>query len=103
METAYVWDPKKAARNLARHGVSFEEAREIFNDPAGVILENYDVEDEQRLMILGMSAGLILLAVVFIEFEAPGAFVIRIISARKAIAYEENIYREAQEGHSHQR
>ena len=48
METQYVWDPKKAARNLARHGVSFEEAREIFNDPAGVILDNYDVDDEQR-------------------------------------------------------
>jgi uncharacterized DUF497 family protein len=77
---------------------TFEQAREIFNDPAGVILDNYDVEDA-----LGMSAGLILLAVVFIEFEAPAAFVIRIISARKAVAYEENIYREAREGHSHQR
>ena len=99
MDTQYVWDTNKAARNLARHGVSFAEAREVFNDPASVILENYDVDDEQRLMILGRSAGLILLAVVFIQFEAPDAFVVRIISARKAVAYEENIYREAQEGH----
>jgi len=93
-----VWDPEKAARNIIRHGVSFEEAQEAFTDPFALVLDNYDIGDEQRLMIIGMSGRLTLLASVFIEFEAPDAFVIRIISARKATAYEENIYREAQEG-----
>jgi uncharacterized protein len=87
----FTWDPAKARRNQRAHGVSFETAAEIFGDPHHVAGENYFVESagEQRLQIIGMTRKLILLLVVFIE---PDSGVIRLISARKAVNYEESIY-----------
>ena len=46
---------------------------------------------EQRLQIIGMTRGLALLLVVFVE---PGWDLIRIVSARKAVDYEESIYKD---------
>ena len=53
--------------------------------------DNYYVEEtgEQRFQIIGITRNLVLLLVVFIE---PGADVIRVVSARKAVDYEESIY-----------
>jgi uncharacterized DUF497 family protein len=100
MDTQYVWDPKKAALNLRKHGVSFEQAREAFDDPFRIVLDNCDVDGEQRLMLIGMTGKLLLLATVFVEFgDEPGQYSIRIVSARKAVAYEKNLYQENQEGH----
>lgn len=71
--------------------VSFTTAAEIFDDPNHVVGENYFVEEtgEQRFQIIGMTRKLMLLLVVFVE---PGSDVIRIVSARKAVDYEESIY-----------
>ena len=87
----FTWDPAKARRNRRIHGVSFEIAAEIFDDPNQVAGENYFVEDagERRFQIIGMTRGLVLLLVVFAE---PGSDVIRLISARKAVDYEKSIY-----------
>ena len=64
---------------------------EIFDDPNHVVGENYFMEEtgEQRSQMIGMTRNLALLLVVFVE---PGSDVIRIISARKAVDYEESIY-----------
>lgn len=87
----FTWDPAKARKNQKLHGVSFTTAAEIFEDPNHLAGENYYMEEtcEQRFQIIGMTRNLVLLLVVFVE---PGADVIRLISARKAVDYEESIY-----------
>ena len=86
-----MWDPAKARRNQTLHGVSFTAAAEIFDDPNHVVGDNYFMEEtgEQRFQIIGMTRDLVLVLVVFVE---PGSDVIRIVSARKAVDYEESIY-----------
>ena len=52
----FKWDRKKAARNLADHGVSFDEAKTVFDDP--LYVDFYDPGhsyDEQRFIIIGQS------------------------------------------------
>jgi uncharacterized DUF497 family protein len=51
METQYTWDEEKARANLRKHGVSFESAKEVFEDPNHVVTENYFRDDEQRYQI----------------------------------------------------
>lgn len=87
----FTWDPAKARKNQRNHGVSFTTATEVFDDPNHVVGDNYFMEDtgEQRFQIIGMNRNLVLLLVVFVE---PGSEVIRIVSARKAVDYEESIY-----------
>jgi|SRR5215467_8210949 len=92
MEARYIWDPKKAANNLAKHGVSFDDAVEAFGDPGHVVVENDDVDGEQRYLLIGMTRKLVLVVTVFVTFESPHSMNIRIISARKAVAYEKSIY-----------
>jgi len=90
-EMRFTWDPAKARKNQKLHGVSFTTAAEIFDDPNHVAGDNYFMEEmgEQRFQIIGMTRKLVLLLVVFVE---PGAEVIRIVSARKAVEYEKSIY-----------
>ena len=93
MSLKFEWDPRKAASNLSKHGVSFEEALTAFADPLARIFddEDYSVE-EQREILVGHSAKERLLVVCF---TSQGESV-RIFSARKATRrerkdYEENI------------
>jgi uncharacterized protein len=94
METRFTWDPAKARRNRRVHGISFDKAAEIFDDPNHLVTDNYFIEDdgEQRQQIIGMTRDLVLLLVVFVDVSEPNMEVIRIISARKAVDYEESIY-----------
>lgn len=90
-EMRFTWDPVKARKNQRSHGVSFTTASEIFDDPNHVVGENYFMQEtgEQRFQVIGMTRKGMLLLVVFVE---PGSDVIRIISPRKAVEYEESIY-----------
>jgi uncharacterized DUF497 family protein len=94
MELGFTWDPAKAAANLRSHGVSFETARDVFDDPNHITVENYFIEDEgeQREGIIGMTRELVLLLVVYVDRSSPQVDRIHIISARKAEAYETRIY-----------
>lgn len=92
----FSWDPKKAVRNAANHGVTFEEAKEVFSpdvDP----LEEYDMEHsdiESRFRTIGpIRRGIVL--VVWTERHAN---TIRIISARLATASERARYRKYSRG-----
>lgn len=93
----FEWDPKKAAANVAAHGVSFDEATGLFESSAPV-LEIYDVEHsdlEDRYKSLGpIARGLIL--VVWTERTDD---VIRIISAWPATKTEQKMYEEFLEEH----
>lgn len=94
MEVRFTWDPAKAARNQRVHGISFETAAEIFGDPNHVAGDNYFIASngEQRYQIIGMTRKLVLLLVVFVDRHQRDIEVIHLISARKAVDYEESIY-----------
>jgi uncharacterized DUF497 family protein len=92
MPTHFDWDDQKAASNVARHGVSFEAARTVFDNPLAVIFDDEaHSDDEERELIVGHSTDGELLIVVFTE-RAGG--VVRIISARRATKQERRDYEE---------
>src|SRR5260370_440829 len=76
------------------HGISFETAAEVFDDPNHVAGDNYFIESdgEQRYQVIGMTQKQVLLLVVFVDRRQPDVEVIHLISARKAVDYEESIY-----------
>ena len=87
----FAWDRSKAARNLKKHGVSFDEASTCFDDPGGCYLRNEAPAYEARLILIGMSTRSRLLFVVHAEV---GRDRIRIVSARKASPAQRRIYDE---------
>lgn len=87
----FEWDRAKAAENLAKHGISFEEAATVFRDPLSQTGRDPDHSvDEERFVIFGISTSGRLLAVAHTERGDT----IRIISARPAIPGERKIYEE---------
>lgn len=58
MDVLVEWDPEKAAENLRKHGISFEEAATVLGDPLSVTLPDPDhSRDEQRFLLLGRSSS----------------------------------------------
>jgi uncharacterized DUF497 family protein len=87
----YEWDENKAIKNLAKHGVSFAEAKTIFDDPLYVDFYYLDhSEDEERYLIVGESNRGRLLIVSYTERRES----IRIISAREVTKSERETYEE---------
>ena len=87
----FEWDDAKAAANLRKHRVSFDEAAEVFDDPYA--LGDKDAEhsyDEERFFVIGYSA-IRMLYVVFVERRSD---LIRIISARLPTPAERKAYEE---------
>ncbi len=88
----FEWDSRKAAANLCKHGVSFEEARSVFFDEQARLIDDPDHSDEEdRFVLLGLSGALRLLLVCHC-YRSEGE-VIRIISARRATRTEAKFYR----------
>ena len=88
---SFEWDERKAAANAKKHGVSFEEAKSVFVDERAKLIDDPDhSDDEDRFVLLGLSAALRLLLVCHCYREAGN--VIRIISARKAEGHERDSY-----------
>jgi len=91
----FEWDAKKAATNLRKHRVSFEDAARVFLDPNRI--ETFDGRDaygEDRWKTVGLVEPA-LLAVVY-TVRGKVSETIRLISARRADAYERAQYREIQ-------
>lgn len=87
----FEWDPPKAAANLRKHQVSFDEAKSVFYDEFAVqFFDEEHSSDEERFLMLGMSSGAKLLIVCHCEREHGD--LIRIISARKATKRESAFY-----------
>ena len=87
------WDPKKAAINERKHGVSFVEACEAFEDPAAVMLyDEMHSWTEERWQLYGYSSQRLLL-VVFVERTHE---VTRIITAREVNRRERKLYEEGE-------
>lgn len=86
------WDPRKAATNERKHGVTFEEARTVFFDEQGLLVVDDDEDEEDRFVLLGLSGALRMLLVCHCYRDEDN--VIRIISARKANRQERRQYEE---------
>ena len=87
----FEWDEAKAAANLKKHGIDFAEASTAFADDRAKIIADPDhSEDEDRFVLLGLSAHLNLLVVCHCYRHENDT--IRIISARKATRAESRLY-----------
>jgi uncharacterized DUF497 family protein len=89
------WDPNKAANNLKKHKVSFEEAATVFGDPLSITVPDPDHSwEEDRYLTVGTSDQGRLLIVAHTEGE--GSEHIRIISARPLTRRERKAYEEGE-------
>ncbi|ALR75308.1 BrnT family toxin [[Enterobacter] lignolyticus] len=92
MPTEFEWDTNKAKRNLHKHGVRFEDAVLVFDDPRHLSRQDRYENGEHRWQTIGLVHGLVIILVAHaIRFES-GDEIIRIISARKADRKERNRY-----------
>lgn len=91
MPLSFEWDARKAKSNLAKHGVSFEEASTVFGDSCSLTIPDpARSQVEERAIVLGQSHQRKLLVVVHTERSDN----IRIISARPASRHERKTYEE---------
>jgi uncharacterized DUF497 family protein len=90
----FVWDARKAARNLEKHGVSFQVAATVFADPEGLEWEDLEhSHQENRFRRLGMSAeGRIVILVYSYRRLKDGKETLRIITAPRASPKEREAY-----------
>ncbi|MGK7887405.1 MAG: BrnT family toxin [Crocosphaera sp.] len=85
----FEWDENKAKQNLSKHGVSFEEAKTIFDDPLYVDFYDPDhSENEERYLIIGQSNQRRILILSYTERGNK----IRLISAREVTPNERKTY-----------
>jgi uncharacterized DUF497 family protein len=98
MKLIFEWDASKARINLAKHQVSFEEAKTLLNDPLMLtVIDESHSKDEGRFISIGRSVrGRILLLIHTESHETEDSLVIRIISCRKATKSERKTYEEGQ-------
>lgn len=90
-ELRFEWDPLKDAENQRKHGVGFDEASTAFSDDRARLIGDPDhSDDEDRFLLLGMSAALRVLVVCHCFRQRDT--VIRIISARRANRTEQGEY-----------
>jgi uncharacterized DUF497 family protein len=90
-ELRFEWDEAKDTANQRKHGIAFAEAETVFSDEQALLLDDPDHSgDEDRFILLGLSAALRVLVVVHCYREADA--VIRLISARKATRSERAQY-----------
>ncbi|HEV2490416.1 MAG TPA: BrnT family toxin [Candidatus Acidoferrales bacterium] len=90
----FTWDENKNRRNRAKHGISFETAALVFDDPHAISRLERIEDGEERWQTLGLAGGIVVLLVAHTYYEEGGEEVIRIISARKATPLERKIYEE---------
>ena len=98
----FQWDPDKNQANIKKHGLSFEEASELFKIPGHLVLELYDFEhsgEEDRIISIGpIQRGVI----VVVSVERDDGNTIRLISARFASTAEQKRYERAIAGVDHE-
>lgn len=89
MELKFEWDQTKDQENQKKHGVSFEEAKTVFNDPFSITITDLEHSiNEDRFINIGISQLQRILVVVYTERQEK----IRIISCRKANLQERKNY-----------
>ena len=93
MERYFEWNDRKAEINYRKHGIRFEEAALVFDDPFAVSEQDRIENGEQRWQTIGMVGGCLLLLVAHtVRFEDEGIEVVRLISARRVNRKERRCY-----------
>jgi uncharacterized DUF497 family protein len=88
----FEWDDEKAEANQAKHRITFEQGKRVFDDPRAVPFEDVEHSDiEQRYVVIGMSP----VGLLFVSFTYRNDR-IRIISARRASKQMQRIYEDEQ-------
>jgi uncharacterized DUF497 family protein len=90
----FEWDPNKSRSNRQKHGVSFETAVLVFNDPNHLSIQDRFEGDEERWQTMDLVDGVTILIVAHTVLDEEGQEVVRIISARKATPGERRRYHE---------
>ncbi|MFT4114123.1 BrnT family toxin [Silvibacterium sp.] len=93
---SYEWDERKNESNRHKHGIGFELAVEVFDDPMARSAHDRVVDGEERWQTIGMVRGVMLLLVAHTVREEDGAELVRLISARKATRGEWRVYEEGE-------
>lgn len=88
----FEWDPAKAETNQRKHGVSFEDALQVFDDPYSLAEQDRIVGGEYRWQTIGLVEGVALVLVAHTVREEGSKAVIRIFSARRATRKERKLY-----------
>ncbi len=91
MQYNYKWDPDKAASNVRKHGIAFEEATKVFDDPMALTFfdDEESSDDEDRWITLGLiNAQHYLVVVHTYHNDDDDTITIRLISARPATKNE---------------
>jgi uncharacterized DUF497 family protein len=92
----FEWDESKNASNKRKHGISFEDASHVFEDPHAVLFIERVEDGEERWLAIESLPGTMLIVVVVHLYRADRSEeVVRIISARRAVERERKIYDEA--------
>lgn len=97
MQYNFKWDPNKAQSNIEKHGITFEEAAEVFLDALQLsIFDDEHSEHEERWITLGKnSKGYLIVVIHTFEEHNHQKVTLRIISARKATKQEQQQYEES--------
>jgi uncharacterized DUF497 family protein len=89
----FEWDEKKNSINQSKHGISFEEAQEVFEDPLQISkLDKRFNHFEERWITIGATRKGAIVVVAHLYYDEMGNEIIRIISARKATTRERSFY-----------
>lgn len=86
----FEWDEQKRQTNIRKHGLDFEDAKEVFYGPMLVKLDTRTDYGEDRWIGIGMTKNRVVV-VVYLEYDHE---TIRIISLRKALNYEQKQYQQ---------
>ncbi|WP_119389796.1 BrnT family toxin [Taklimakanibacter lacteus] len=90
----FEWDFEKARRNLAKHGITFELAQRVWDDPLHVVIPDRIEDGEQRWHAIGAVSAVVIVVVVHTYPDENDANHVRIIGARKATSHERRRYEE---------
>lgn len=91
MERYFEWDDKKSESNFRKHGVRFDEAIWVFDDPLSLSVQDRIVDGEYRWQTIGM-AGALLLMVAHTVRDEDDTEIVRVISARHVEPKERRRY-----------
>jgi uncharacterized DUF497 family protein len=92
----FEWDPAKAKSNERKHGIRFEDAIRVFDDPNAFFREDHSTDDDRRWQAIGVASNAVLILVVHTVRASSDEElqIIRIISARLATKREQILYGE---------
>ncbi len=88
----FEWDEEKALANYRKHGVTFEAAVRVFLDPDLIMVQDREVDGEERWQTVGMAEGFLLLLVAHTMRDENDEEIVRIITAREVTRHERRDY-----------